>query len=273
MLTVVCCDRGAPGATTTALLLASLWPTDDEGSGAVLVEADPYGGDLALRCRSLSGGHLRDKTVLSLATAARTATSPELVAEHAQPVAGGLLAVPGHLSAEQGASVPGWTPLAKALTASRLPVVADVGRVHAVSPSIPLAAAADVLVAVARPDLAAMIHLRERLTRLVPVLAKTHGRPPVVVPLVLAPRRIGAQVAAQAAEILLESSASTAIAAIGWIAWSPDEVAVLEAKGPAGLGRRSALLQSGRAAVDLVFGSAGGGLRDQSPRPDVVVAR
>lgn len=256
MLTVVCCDRGAPGATTTALLLASLWPADADGAGAVVVEADPYGGDLALRCRGQGGEHLRDKTVLTLATVARTTSSPELVAEHAQRLTGGALAVPGHLSAEQGAAVSDWTPLARALLSSRLPVVADIGRVHSASPSMPIAAAADVVVIVARPDLEAMVHLRERLTRLVPVLAKTRARPPRVVPLVIAPRRIGAQVAAQVAEILADSTASTAIAGAGWIAWSPEEVAVLEAKGAAGLGRRSPLLGSGRAAVDLVVAAA-----------------
>ena len=46
MLFAICCDRGAPGATTTALALAAA-----RGKPAVVVEADPYGGSLALRLR------------------------------------------------------------------------------------------------------------------------------------------------------------------------------------------------------------------------------
>lgn len=71
MLIAVCCDRGSPGATTTALALgvASEEPT-------VVVEADPYGGDLAIRCAARGEAFPPTPTVLTLATEARTSMHP-----------------------------------------------------------------------------------------------------------------------------------------------------------------------------------------------------
>ncbi len=70
MLVALCSDKGSPGTTTTALALAAGWPTP-----AVVIEADPYGGDLGLRLRTETGCVLPETpTVLTLATAARTST-------------------------------------------------------------------------------------------------------------------------------------------------------------------------------------------------------
>ena len=57
--------KGSPGVTTTALLLAAVWP-----GGATLLEADPAGGDLRTQFSDPSGQPLRaDRGVLSLLTA------------------------------------------------------------------------------------------------------------------------------------------------------------------------------------------------------------
>ncbi len=63
MLFAICADRGAPGSTTAALALASA-----RGLPTIVVEADPYGGDLALRLRP-DGKHplAATPTVLSVA--------------------------------------------------------------------------------------------------------------------------------------------------------------------------------------------------------------
>ena len=67
MLFAICADRGAPGSTTTALALAAA-----RGLPAVVVEADPYGGDLALRVRRDGKRPLpTTPTVLSVAPAGR----------------------------------------------------------------------------------------------------------------------------------------------------------------------------------------------------------
>lgn len=57
MLFAVCADRGAPGVTTAALALAAA-----RGLPALVVEADPYGGDLALRLRPGRSGAAAEDT-------------------------------------------------------------------------------------------------------------------------------------------------------------------------------------------------------------------
>ena len=46
MFIVLCGDKGSPGVTTTAVALASAW-----AGHAIAVEANPAGGDLAIRLR------------------------------------------------------------------------------------------------------------------------------------------------------------------------------------------------------------------------------
>ncbi len=59
--------KGSPGVTTTALLAAALWPRP-----ALLLEADPAGGDVAARVPAADGGLLdTSRGLLPLLTAAR----------------------------------------------------------------------------------------------------------------------------------------------------------------------------------------------------------
>ena len=240
MLTVTCCDRGAPGATTSALALGAA-----SGGPAIVVEADPYGGDLALRCRTKRGGVFPEApTVLTVAVAARTEFSNDLVTRYAQPLNDQVSVIPGHLTAEQGASVSDWTPLARSLRASAATVVADVGRVHAGSPSLPIAAAADVLVVVGRADMSSVVHLRERL---VPLLAEVRRAPPVVLPVLVTDRRHGPRLAGSLRDFLQASAVAPFVTDTGWLAWDPDAVARLESgSGFTGLVRTALLPSSTR---------------------------
>lgn len=240
MLIAVCCDRGAPGATTTALALgvASAEPT-------VVVEADPYGGDLALRCTPASGGSfLPTPTVLTLATEARSSTDPGLVASRAQEFTGSTRVVPGHFSAEQASGVRSWAPLARALSASASRVVVDLGRIHSASPTLPIAAAADVVVVVARPEMGSVMHLRDRLERIAPVLANVRNAPPVVVPVLVTAKRFAVSVVAQVRDLLATSNANQIVADVGWIGWDPEGVARLHVGGPRERSGRTLLLRS-----------------------------
>lgn len=150
----------------------------------VLIEADPYGGDLAIRLRSRTGAALpAASTVLTLTRAARTSQSSKLIRRYAQPITERLSVVAGHLAAEQVSGVADREPLAEVLARSSHPVVVDRGPLHGSSPVLPVAARADVVVAVARPDPASVTHLRERLLRLVPALAsRRDAGPPSTTP-------------------------------------------------------------------------------------------
>lgn len=249
MLLAVCSDKGSPGASTTALALASAW-----ASPAVLVEADPYGGDLAIRLRTRSGAALPEApTVLTVASAARTSESAALIPRYAQHVNDQLSVVPGHLIAEQLSGIADWEPFAATLSASRLPVVADLGRLHAASPVLPVAARADVVLVVGRPDTGAVIRIRERLNRLVPALAAHRGSPPRMFPVLVSPNRHGSADAADLRRILSETPVGPLIVGTGFVALDPGAVRRLEA-GETASGRlaRTLLLRTARTLASQV---------------------
>lgn len=254
MLLAVCSDKGSPGATTTALALASVW-----SSPAVLVEADPYGGDLAIRLRTEAGAALPEApTVLTVATAARTSGSPALVARYAQHVNDQLSVVPGHLVAEQLSGVADWEPFAAALAASSTPVVADLGRLDAISPVLPVAAHADIVLVVGRADPGSVIRMRERLNRLVPTLAAHRGVPPRVFTVLVSPNRHGPADVGDLRKILAETAAGPLIVGTGYVALDPGAVGRLEAgEDPAGRLARTPLLRTARTVATAIAGQLG----------------
>jgi MinD-like ATPase involved in chromosome partitioning or flagellar assembly len=157
--------KGAPGVSTSALLLAALWPQ------ALLVEADPWGGDLHYRLTDETGQTLRpDLGVVSLLSAHnRTGVvTDRSLAAHAQQLPGGLPVVVGPSSPAQVEALRGlWPQLATAVTGSPEPVVLDVGRSHGHSDSdVQLLRAATRVLLVCRPDLASLVHTRDLLDRL-----------------------------------------------------------------------------------------------------------
>jgi len=255
MLIAVCCDRGAPGSTTTSLALGVSTPEP-----TIVVEPDPYGGDLALRCAAPGGrgeAFPPTPTVLTLATEARTSMSPGLVASRAHEFTGSTRIVPGHFSAEQAAGVKNWTPLAEALRMSASRVVADLGRIHASSPTIPIAAAADVVVMVTRPEMGAVLHLKDRMERLAPVLAGIRNAPPIIVPVVVTPKRQANAVIAEVGRILAPSTAARAIAAIGWVAFDPSGTEAMYAGQVGGKNAGTALMKSASVVNDQITQAAG----------------
>ncbi|WP_350247769.1 hypothetical protein RBB84_25145 (plasmid) [Rhodococcus sp. D-6] len=257
MLIAVCCDRGAPGSTTSSLALGVSTPEP-----TIVVEADPFGGDLALRCVA-PGGHGEafppTPTVLTLATEARTSMSPGLVASKAHDFTGSTRIVPGHFSAEMAAGVKNWAPLAEALRASSSRVVADLGRIHSSSPTIPIAAAADVVVMVTRPEVGAVLHLKDRLERLAPVLASIRNAPPIIVPVVVTPKRQANAVVAEVGRMLAPSNVARAVAGIGWLALDPSGVEAMYAGQVAGKNARTQLMKSAGVLNDQISQAAGVG--------------
>ncbi|GIH10054.1 hypothetical protein Rhe02_81210 [Rhizocola hellebori] len=136
------------GATTTAAALALSWP----GEPAVLVEADPAGGDM-------SGWHAVPDVpgLVTLASACRAGVGVELSA-HSAHLPLGLEVVPAPAGRPQASASIGL--LADADTgmwAKARPVVVDVGRLEPGSPALPLAAAADVLLVVCRVDVLSLL--------------------------------------------------------------------------------------------------------------------
>lgn len=282
MLFAICSDRGAPGATTLALALAAA-----RGLPAVVVEADPYGGDLALRCRADGHPLAPTPTVLGLGAGISAAQAAQMVAagyernghavhDPSSPEPRGLgrrldlwrdgahqltdlvRVVPGFLTAEQGTSL-AWSSVAATVESQTAPVFADLGRIHTASPSMPIAAAADALVVVCRGDVASVQHLIWRLEQLVPAIADRNGRTPVVVPAVVTARRNGPRAAGHVAQLLAETPVGPTLPGVGWVAWDPAAVADLYAGGDpwAKPLRTSALMKSAHTVMRLLGQATG----------------
>jgi hypothetical protein len=166
--------KGSPGVTTAATALGASWPS---GRRVLLVEADPFGGDLAPRYGSTSALGLA-----SLFAAARRSLSPEGVWEHVDRLPGGLPVLFG-LSGVAGAvaNEKAWPAVAAALGALDADVVVDAGRLL---PSFAggiadVLAQSDVLVVLCHPTLEGIVHLRAALPGL---LAELRGRQLLVAP-------------------------------------------------------------------------------------------
>lgn len=254
MLIAVCSDKGSPGVTTTALALASRWPRP-----AALVEADPYGGDLAIRMRTEAGNVLPETpTVLTLATAARTSQGHQALSRYGQRINDQVLVIPGYLVAEQAAGVGEWDPLAGLLQKAELPVIVDVGRLHTGSPVLSLAAAADVVVVVGRADTASMIRLRERVSRLVTALVSHRDSPPRIFPTLVGPERHGARDREDLHLLLDDTPAGPLIVGVGHVAFDLAAVQrLLAGQHPAGLLARTKLMRSARRTASEVCAVVG----------------
>jgi hypothetical protein len=259
MLFAICADRGAPGSTNTALALASA-----RGLPAIVVEADPYGGDLALRLKPDAKHPLAaTPTVLSVAAGRSTehryvpASTPmrrlDLWRSGSHELSERVRVVPGFMNAEQGGSM-AWAALASALASQTVPVFADVGRIHTGSPSMPILTAADAVIAVCRGDMGSVHHMVERLEALAPAVAERTGRTPLFLPMVVAPRQHGSRLAQSVSQLLGASAVGPAVRYVGWLAWDPSGCSLLEDGGDPWQKplRKSPLMTSARAALHQV---------------------
>ena len=121
MIIVVASIKGAPGVTTTATAIASAWP---QGRRVLLVEADPFGGDLAAWF-----GVAPTTGLWSLLAAGRRGLEPDAVWEHATTLPTGLPVLYGLASADQAvANEAAWPAVAEALAALDADVIIDAGR-------------------------------------------------------------------------------------------------------------------------------------------------
>lgn len=158
MSLIVIGSTRSSGATTVAMALAA-WL-----DGAVLVEADPDGGVLALRY-----GLSREPGLLTLA-AAREVDRHSLL-DHAQPLPGGLPVVVAPESPERSASLLRTAGARVASLLARLDnhTVVDAGRLATTSPAAPFAPQASALLLVTRPRADELVAAAERLAALAAV--------------------------------------------------------------------------------------------------------
>ncbi|MEV8442145.1 chromosome partitioning protein [Actinosynnema sp. NPDC051121] len=164
MLVSVLSLKGSPGATTFAVALAARWPAPAQ---ALVVEADPSGGDLGLRFSLPSTPGL-----VSLAAAARHGGGADLMWRHTQELPGGLPVIAAPPDADQARAAlsalvadptAGLGVLRAAADEPGTVVVVDCGRVDPGSPALPIVRSADVVVLLSRAHADDLAHLPRRL--------------------------------------------------------------------------------------------------------------
>jgi hypothetical protein len=162
--------KGAPGVTTTAVALGSVWPS---ARALVILEMDPAGGDIAAR-RGLSG----DPSLVSLAAAVRRdrASDPTRLLDHCCELPGGLRVIAGSAApTEMGTAIDVvGAALPHLALRDAVDVLVDCGRLnstptgsHDMPGSPPITSAslvsvlrsADLLLVLSRGDLAGLSHL------------------------------------------------------------------------------------------------------------------
>jgi hypothetical protein len=161
VIVVVASIKGAPGVTTTATALATAWPQDRR---VLLVEADPFGGDLAAWF-----GVAPTTGLWSLLAAGRRGLEADAVWEHTATLPTGLPVLYGLASADQAvANEAAWPAVAEALAALEADVVIDAGRLlpHFAGGIQPLLSLAEVFMVLCPPTLAGIVHLKTSLPSL-----------------------------------------------------------------------------------------------------------
>lgn len=156
-------QKGSPGASLTALAVAGAWP-QREGRRTVLLEADPDGGVMAMRY-----GLGREPGLLSLAASARHGVARGDLWAHTQEIPGGLAIIVAPDRPDQATAALNTAGATLGPWLAALPdvdVVADLGRLGPSSPALTLAAAADMVLMVARPTSEQLMPAAERVNTL-----------------------------------------------------------------------------------------------------------
>jgi MinD-like ATPase involved in chromosome partitioning or flagellar assembly len=168
--------KHSPGATTLSLALTLTAPAAER---ALLVEADPAGGDIAARA-----GRTLEPGLLSLAAAGRRGITDSLLDAHTQPLGHAAVALLGPPSPDQSAAaLTGLSPsLIRLLSHRRGLSVVDAGRWDPRSAASDLVRAADAIVVTFRPTLEGVEHARARIGSLrsagTPLMAVAIGERP-----------------------------------------------------------------------------------------------
>ncbi|MDT9594879.1 hypothetical protein RDV89_17455 [Nocardioides zeae] len=204
--------KGSPGVTTTALALGAVWPRAT-GRCAVVVEADPSGGDLAYRAITPQGRPPADTpNLVTLAAGVRKHVQQAerargVVAVHSQRLACGAAVVLGMGTQVQARGLAAlWQPLADAFARSADDVLLDLGRLDPAHPAFVLARSADLVVLVLTASMGSVLHARNNMASMASGLA---GRPtgPAICPVLVGPRQSALRDAVEVTELLVGSGA------------------------------------------------------------------
>lgn len=274
MLIAVVADKGAPGVTTSSLVLALGWPRP-----VLLAECDPAGADLPWRATGSRGPLVQGLGMVSLATSSRgVAGGHRRVWDHVQQLEGSLPVLVGPPAPEQAEAMGGaWGTIADLLSnltdpdethgagvSREVDVIADCGRL--LSRSSAAAAVlqrADLVVLVTRPTVSGVAHARHGLGVAARVMNETprsgSGLDRVTVLVVDDPSSPGSRKAhqRQVSDVLKETPGLQDVPVVGVLAHDPRTAAALTGMSPSGRGLdRSPLLKTARDVAATLVGQA-----------------
>jgi hypothetical protein len=226
--------KHSPGGTTASLAFTAA------ASGAVpalLVEADPAGGDIAARV-----GLPVTPGLVSLAAAGRWRTSSVDLDAHLQPLPAGGTVIVGSTSPDQAAAALGTIAdrLAPTLAAANRPIIVDAGRWWPASPAAPLVGAARYVLVVLQPTVEGVEHVRTRLDSLRATAADG-------LRLVLVGDRPYS---------CADVEAALGVAVLGALAADRRGAGCVIGRSRAGAARRTALVRSARSLLDRLLADA-----------------
>jgi hypothetical protein len=263
----VCGVKGAAGASTLALLTRALWPAP-----AVLVEADPVGGEFALTLAGPQGQALPGKPSISdlaLAAAQRMPSIERVWAAALETAAGPVVcglpsAQPmGNLLREYGRHL-------AAMLVGEPDVVVDAGRLAPDTAALPLLAAANVVAAVLPDRPEGLFRLTDLLPGLGSVMRVAEDVRSVIVPVVVAAPHRGQAAAREVDEAMAQHHIPVRPAR--WITWDPKTVALVRS-GELARAHRSALLRSARTVAEALAGEQYGVSEQRTARARLAVAQ
>lgn len=152
MIISIASRKGSPGVTSLTSLLAWCWPDQDQRR--LILEADPSGGSLAARWNTSLGVTL-DPGLIDL-SASQTRLDEDSLGMVSQPLSDQLRIVaapPAPHQTSAALSGLGDRGAARLSAMADLVVFADVGRLNAASPALPLARRSAVTLLMCRPTL------------------------------------------------------------------------------------------------------------------------
>jgi len=156
-IVLLCNAKGSPGTTTAALALATAWPEDE---AVLLAECDISGGDL--------GAHYGLRGAPGIATLSmyiRRGVDINDLNDHIQSLPHEVGLLVGVAGTQQGVALaPAWSHIAQLLNSYKGVVILDIGRIHAdITCMTDLINIADLILLVAKPGVASVIHLRSAI--------------------------------------------------------------------------------------------------------------
>ena len=248
MIVAIGSDKGTPGATTLATVLALAWPGD-----CVVCELDPRGADLPYRLKAADGDYMRAApSIIGLAVDSRPGTATPRLEAYAQQTALGISVIRGEVTTRATNKVAPHLP-ALAAVAAAWPgtVLADLGSLQPSNPGLAVAKAAAIVLLVVRATPEGLGHLRSRVEELAEYVGDpSRERTSVGVVLVADAREEGRAI--EHAQAVLNSIGSPA-SVVGVLAHDPAAVALLWDSQWTKKLTKSALVRSGEKLISRLW--------------------